>query len=83
MGNVMSEATFTFRVEESLKNEFATAAKARDRTGAQLLRVRVPRGREGDGERGDRVVSPVCWYVADWYEANPGHDELLAPRRAS
>ena len=38
MGNVMSEATFTFRVEESLKNEFATAAKARDRTGAQLLR---------------------------------------------
>ena len=34
----MSEATFTFRVDESLKNDFATAAKARDRTGAQLLR---------------------------------------------
>lgn len=34
----MSEATFTFRVDESLKSEFATAAKARDRTGAQLLR---------------------------------------------
>ena len=34
----MSEATFTFRVEEALKNEFASAAKARDRTGAQLLR---------------------------------------------
>ncbi len=34
----MSEATFTFRVDESLKNEFAMAAKARDRTGAQLLR---------------------------------------------
>lgn len=34
----MSEATFTFRVEETLKNEFASAAKARDRTGAQLLR---------------------------------------------
>lgn len=34
----MSEATFTFRVDEGLKNEFATAAKARDRTGAQLLR---------------------------------------------
>lgn len=34
----MSEATFTFRVDESLKNEFAQAAKARDRTGAQLLR---------------------------------------------
>ena len=34
----MSEATFTFRVDEELKNEFSTAAKARDRTGAQLLR---------------------------------------------
>ena len=34
----MSEATFTFRVEEELKQSFATAAKARDRTGAQLLR---------------------------------------------
>ena len=34
----MSEATFTFRVDQSLKNEFSTAAKARDRSGAQLLR---------------------------------------------
>jgi predicted transcriptional regulator len=34
----MSEATFTFRVDDALKNEFATAAKAHDRTGAQLLR---------------------------------------------
>jgi len=36
--NVMTEATFTFRVEEELKESFTTAAKARDRTGAQLLR---------------------------------------------
>ena len=34
----MSESTFTFRVDESLKADFAEAAKARDRTGAQLLR---------------------------------------------
>ena len=34
----MSEATFTFRVDESLKTEFATAAKAQDRSSAQLLR---------------------------------------------
>ncbi len=34
----MTEATFTFRVDEALKNDFAAAAKARDRTGAQLLR---------------------------------------------
>lgn len=34
----MSGATFTFRVDEGLKDQFSTAAKSRDRTGAQLLR---------------------------------------------
>jgi len=34
----MSEATFTFRVDEMLKEQFTTAAKSRDRSGAQLLR---------------------------------------------
>ena len=34
----MSETTFTFRLDEALKNGFSTAAKACDRTGAQLLR---------------------------------------------
>ncbi|MCB2264043.1 MAG: hypothetical protein LGR52_14080 [Candidatus Thiosymbion ectosymbiont of Robbea hypermnestra] len=34
----MNEATFTFRVDEALKSEFTSAAKSRDRTGAQLLR---------------------------------------------
>ena len=34
----MNEATFTFRVDESLKDQFSKAAKERDRTGAQLLR---------------------------------------------
>ena len=34
----MSEATFTFRVDEALKSEFSTAAKNRDRNAAQLLR---------------------------------------------
>ncbi|EGF31176.1 YacA [Oxalobacteraceae bacterium IMCC9480] len=34
----MNEATFTFRVDESLKDQFTTAAKGRDRSGAQLLR---------------------------------------------
>jgi predicted transcriptional regulator len=34
----VSEATFTFRVDENLKDQFTTAAKGRDRTGAQLLR---------------------------------------------
>lgn len=34
----MNDATFTFRVDESLKAEFSTAAKNRDRNAAQLLR---------------------------------------------
>ncbi|MDX7988950.1 hypothetical protein FE392_16760 [Xenorhabdus sp. 12] len=34
----MSETTFTFRVDEVLKSDFSAAAKALDRTGAQLLR---------------------------------------------
>ena len=34
----MGEDTFTFRVDEELKRQFATAARARDRSAAQLLR---------------------------------------------
>lgn len=34
-------------------------------------------------QRGDRVVSPVCWYVADWFAAHPERAGLLAARRAS
>ena len=37
-GDVMSNATFTFRVDDGLKAEFANAAKSNDRSGAQLLR---------------------------------------------
>jgi len=36
--NKMNEATFTFRVDEDLTDEFTNAAKGWDRTGAQLLR---------------------------------------------
>ncbi|MFC3441025.1 CopG family ribbon-helix-helix protein [Sphingobium rhizovicinum] len=34
----MGESTFTFRVDEALKSAFADAARADDRTGAQLIR---------------------------------------------
>lgn len=34
----MTEATFTFRVDASLKQEFADLARQQDRTAAQLLR---------------------------------------------
>ncbi len=32
-------------------------------------------------DRGDRAVSPVCWYVADWFDAHPERADLLARRR--
>jgi len=34
----MPETTFTFRVDEDLKNAFTNVAKAHDRPGSQLLR---------------------------------------------
>ena len=34
----MTQATYTFRVDESLKEAFASIAQANDRSGAQLLR---------------------------------------------
>ena len=36
--NAMSRTTFTFRVEEDLKENFASVSKSMNRTGAQLLR---------------------------------------------
>ncbi|WEK12628.1 MAG: GNAT family N-acetyltransferase [Candidatus Microbacterium phytovorans] len=30
--------------------------------------------------RGDRVVQPVCWYAADWFEAHPERTGILARR---
>jgi predicted GNAT family acetyltransferase len=28
----------------------------------------------------DRQVIPVCWYVADWFSANPERDGILQHR---
>lgn len=33
--------------------------------------------------RGDRAVSPVCWYVAGWFDQHPDRSGILAARRAS
>lgn len=31
--------------------------------------------------RADREVVPVCWYVADWFAANPHRAGILQQRR--
>ncbi len=30
--------------------------------------------------QGDRKVTPVCWYVADWFEAHPERTGILRVR---
>ncbi|MGX1793131.1 GNAT family N-acetyltransferase [Microbacterium sp. NPDC055312] len=30
--------------------------------------------------RGDRRIDPVCWYVADWFDAHPDRRHLLRHR---
>ena len=32
---------------------------------------------------GDREVIPVCWYVADWFEANPARRGILSAHRGA
>lgn len=32
---------------------------------------------------GDRAVSPVCWYVAEWFDANPSRAGILNQRRSA
>ena len=32
---------------------------------------------------GDRSVLPVCWYVADWFDAHPGRAAILQRRRSA
>jgi predicted GNAT family acetyltransferase len=31
-------------------------------------------------QSGDRTVIPLCWYVADWFAANPGRRGILNDR---
>ena len=32
---------------------------------------------------GDRSVSPVCWYVAEWFDAHPERRGILAQRHSA
>jgi predicted transcriptional regulator len=54
-GALVTQSTFTFRVDDDLKIAFAEAAKAQDRTAAQLLRVLMREAvqRQRDGQEHD------------------------------
>ena len=47
------------------------AAEVVDRAVAQLERA------------ADRTVVPVCWYVADWFDAHPERAGILHTRRTA
>src|SRR6478609_5227457 len=32
---------------------------------------------------GDRTIVPVCWYVADWFDAHPERAAILQHRRSA
>ena len=67
----MAESTFTFRVDEDLKKQFAEIAKSKDRTAAQLVRefIRDTIAREKDEAEYD------AWYRA---KVQQGLDEADA-----
>jgi predicted transcriptional regulator len=82
----MGEATFTFRVDEALKAEFAQAAKESDRTAAQLLRDFMRQYvRKSDDE-----AAYDAWFIAEVErgiaEADAGdlipHEEVEAEAEA-
>ena len=71
---LMSETTFTFRVDDALKEQFTMAAKSRDRSGAQLLRDfyatsydkrkrerRTTPGSDAKCKSGSTPPRPVAW----------------------
>jgi predicted transcriptional regulator len=58
----MADATFTFRVEDELKADFTRAAKAQDRTGAQLLRDFM---RDYVGRQQDNAARHDAWFRAE------------------
>ncbi len=33
--------------------------------------------------QGGRTIVPMCWYVADWFQANPGRSGILHERRSA
>jgi predicted transcriptional regulator len=84
MEPAVAETTFTFRLDDDLKQEFARLAADQERTAAQLLRVLMREAvqRDADERAHDR------WFRAEVQRAlaeadddavrRPGHDEVRA-----
>ena len=57
----MPNATFTFRLDDRLKTDFAEIAKAQDRTTAQLLRVLM----RAEVSRQREMAEHDAWFRAE------------------
>ncbi len=68
----MPDTTFTMRVDELLKEQFAEAAKAQDRTSAQLMRDLMKKAVCDYQRRSDREAWFRCCVVAAEREAAEG-----------
>ena len=83
----MPHATFTFRLDDRLKTDFAEVARIQDRTAAQLLRVLMRA--EVDRQRG--MAEHDAWFRAEVRQSlreadNPDvaripHEEVCATLR--
>ena len=84
----MSDATFTFRVDEELKAAFVNAAKEWDRTGAQLLRdymrdvVAKSAAGEHDAWFRDQVAAGIASADVGRVDEAAAVEEEFAKRRA-
>jgi predicted transcriptional regulator len=76
----MTEATFTFRVDEDLKSAFTEAAKAQDRTGAQLMRdfMRDFIRQQADKSEYDQWIKAQVKASIDDPRPNLSHEEVMA-----
>jgi predicted transcriptional regulator len=72
----VAETTFTFRLDDDLKQKFARMADDQDRTAAQLLRglMREALQRDADERAHDR------WFRAEVGRAMAEADDVAAPR---
>ena len=61
----MPHATFTFRLDDRLKTDFAEAARAQDRTAAQLLRVLM----RAEVNRQREMAEHDAWFRAEVRQA--------------
>jgi predicted transcriptional regulator len=73
----VAESTFTFRLDEELKREFARVADGQERTAAQLLRLlmRETVQRDADEAAHDR------WFRAEVERAMAEAEDVSIPRR--